>query len=144
MAGDEEECESVIAALNERLERHDENRRIVQESLQNACDRMRKQIDEMEESINCRLGKKLTMEENRLQGALCELRKYVGTANEEFSKAIDDAIYQLLVVQTYELVECNSKKKEESGFLRRYDLKTEKRIAPEWIRLKKPMVANAV
>ena len=145
------ECECVVAALNERLEMHDRNRKAVQEMLHDACDRLRRQVDEMEEGINKRFEEEFTKEENRLQGALNELKKCMSGGEEPKSiyKATNDAMAELLVVQSYELVECDPKDKEEAreaggGISKRFELKTEKQTTLEWIRLRKPIITSAV
>ena len=133
--------EEAVAALCERLERHDDSRRAVQEKLHEVCNELRRHVDEMEERVNKRLEEEFTEEDNRLQSALSELRRYIAMkkegkkegkegdnggreeANEGLSKAISDAGSALSVVQSYELVECDSKG---SGLLRSYELKVER------------------
>ena len=78
-----EECEVAVAALCERLERHDENRRTVQEELHEVCNELRKHVDEMEERVSRRLEEEFTKEDSRLQSALSELRRCMAVKEEE-------------------------------------------------------------
>ena len=148
--GAKEECEKTIGALNERLEKHDENRRAVQETLHEVCDGLRRQVDEMEERINKKLGEEFTKEDSRLQKALDELRKSMasedgnddgeGEEREKLLKAIKDAESELLVTQRYELVKCDSSDK---GFLTLYELKVEKQTSSGCVNLEKPTIISA-
>ena len=147
----EKDYEGVVAALNERLERHDNNRRAVQESLHSACNKLRKRIDEIEEDINKRLEEKFTKEDNRLQNVLAELRKRKSGdeegENSGVSKAVDNAIAELIVVQTYELMEWDFEDKEgktgKTGVSKMFELTAKRQVAPEWIHMEKPMIITA-
>ena len=141
-----EKSETVIAALSERLEGHDDNRRAVQEALHNGCNELRRQIDEMEVTISRRLEEEYTKEDNRLQNALGELRECIdveeGYENtENLSKALQKAVTELLVMQNYKLVECDPKDKEED-IPKRFELKVDKVVVPEWTCLKKPLIKD--
>ena len=72
-----EECEVAVAALCERLDRHDNSRRAVQEKLHDVCNELRRHVDEMEERVNKRLEEEFTKEDSRLQSALSELRRCI-------------------------------------------------------------------
>lgn len=136
---------AIIAALSERLEKHDENRRTVQESLQKICDGLRKRVDMMEERINSKLEEEFTKEDTRLQKALNDVREYMGkedkTSSQELPKAIKNAESALVIIQAYELVERNSA---DGGLSKSYDLKTtRKQVSSMWLRLNKPTVLGA-
>ena len=145
-----EKSERVVAALSERLEMHDNSRRTVQESLHNACNELRKFIDEMEEGVNRRLEEEFTKEDNRLQSTLNELRECIGAEEEgeggdrnaeHLSDIIQKAVTELLVMQSYELVECEAKEGE-GGVSKMFDVKTEKKLVPEWVLMKRPTILN--
>ena len=144
--GAKEECEKTIGALNERLEKHDESRRIVQEALHEICNGLRRRVDEMEERINKKLGEEFTKEDNRLQDTLNELRKFMSTEDDEgdegeeiLLKAIRDAESELLVTQRYELVKCDSSDKE---FPALYELKVEKQVSSDYVYFEKPRILS--
>ncbi len=145
-----EKSERVVAALSERLEAHDNSRRTVQESLHNACNELRKFIDEMEEGVNRRLEEEFTKEDNRLQSTLNELRECIraeeegegGDRNvEHLSDIIQKAVTELLVIQSYELVECEAKEGE-GGVSKMFDLKVNRELMSKWVCLKKPSIQN--
>ena len=82
MSAMREECEVAVAVLCERLERHDDSRRAVQEKLHEVCNELRRHVDEMEERANRRLEEEFTKEDNRLQSALSELRRCMAVKEE--------------------------------------------------------------
>ena len=135
---EEGENEKIIDALNERLEEHDNSRKKVQEMLHGICDKMRKQIDEMEEKVLGDLEEKFTNEDTRLQDALNEFRTYVGTEgaeNRNILEAARKARAKLLVAQTYEI---KSRPAEGGELSVLYGLSTERRICLEWAEMAKP------
>ena len=68
------EIERVSRALSEHLEEHDENRATLQERFHEACEKLKKEIDDLECRINNELREKFTAEDNRLQTALSDLQ----------------------------------------------------------------------
>ena len=135
-----EEREKVADTLSKRLEAHDDNRRATQERLHEICGGLRKQIDEFEDKVNTELEEKFTAEDNRLQTALGGLNRVDNDNGEELLKAIERAKAELLGMQSYEVVECdagkdNNSKFEISSF---YELKTEKRFSFEMVEVRKP------
>ena len=150
-AGDIEEAKALICELEERIGTHDDNRVEVQEKLHKMCDEWRKQIDLLEDSINEDLEAKFREEENCLQEALNDLRIAVATAEEkrdsELSEAVKKARAELLVTQTYKLVERIPKlmrneveedKNEMEGFTKRLELEVEKKVDSKMIDLSSP------
>ena len=148
-ASSNEEYESVSRALSERIERHDDSRRAVQDKLHGLCEGLRKQIDEFEDGINTELEKVFTAEDSRLQAILSDLNSSTSANDESFKRAKAE----LLVFQSYELAECSpggeesekKKRKVESGgqepridFVSLYKLKTERHFVPEMLELRKP------
>ena len=136
----EEKREYASKVLSERLEAHDESRMAVQEKLHETCEELRAQIDKLEERINNELEEKFTAEDNRLQTALDELRS---SDDDNFSKAFQKAIAELLVIQSYEFIERNPdedndgnnededsepEKKRSFDLASLYDLKTERKV----------------
>ena len=127
----EEECDKVSKALSERLEAHDESRKAAQEKLHEACEGLRAQIDRLEESINSELEEKFTAEDNRLQTALSGIRS---AEADDVSKMIQKAKAELLVMQSYDVIERNLLEKEDghkSNISSLYELKTERRVSPD-------------
>ena len=68
-----DEVERVAEALRERLVCHDTNRKEVQERLHKACEKQRRDVDEMEEKELCELEKRFCEEINRINEELCEV-----------------------------------------------------------------------
>ena len=150
-AGDIEEAKALICELEERIGTHDDNRVEVQEKLHKMCDEWRKQIDLLEDSINEDLEAKFREEENCLQEALSNLRIAVVTAeekrNSKLSEAVKKARAELLVTQTYKLVERVPKltrneveedKNEMVCFTKRLGLDVEKKVDSKMIDLSSP------
>ena len=108
----EEEREDISKILSERLEAHDESRKAAQEKLHNFCEGLRAQIDKLENRINSEIEEKFTKEDNRLQTALNELR---ASEEEGLSKVIQRAKTELLVIQSYDVIERNTKGYERKG-----------------------------
>lgn len=142
--------EKVITTLNERLEQHNSNRDVVCGLIHNVCEGLRKQIDEMEESISKKLEEEFAKETARLQGALDELQMCVAVS-EEGTDAVDDAALtnavhaagsELFVIQTYGLVVRDFK--DSGAFSKRYELNIERQPSLEWICFKKPVIVKAV
>ena len=130
-----EEVESVVKALKERLDSHDNSRKEVQSKLHSMCEEWKKQIDSLEGKINNELGKKFREEDNRFQVALHNLRT-VATSSEETKiiEALQRAKAELIVMQKYEL-----KKEEKATLCERLKLEARKEVvAPEWFDYSKP------
>ena len=107
--GDIEEAKVLIGAIEECIKVHDDNRVEVQERLHSICDEWRKEIDGLENKINGELEAKYTEEDNRLQEALNDLKTAVIMTEEKgdnkLSEAAEKARTELLVMQTYKLIE---------------------------------------
>ena len=133
----EEEREEVSKALSKRLEAHDESRKAAQEKLQEICEGLRAQVEELEEKVGGELEKKFTAEDSRLQSAYEDLQR----DGEDISKMIQKTKAELLVMQSYDVIE---KKKAGRGNEEAFDLsslcelKTERRADPEVVELMKP------
>ena len=112
-----EEKEEIVAAaaianaLRERLDQHNENRRIAQEDLESACDRFRKQADETEEGTSRELEEKLDKESSRLQGVLDDLYQ-----NRDCPEKIQEAIQKAGTVLATKWL-CFIKKEESNTYL---------------------------
>ena len=106
----EEEREKISKILSERLEAHDESRKASQEKLHGFCEDLKAQIDRLEERINSELEEKFTAEDSRLQTILSELSSSGG---ECISKMIQKAKAELLVEQTYDVVQNNPDEEED-------------------------------
>ena len=95
-----EEKERIAKALRERLDEHDENRKIIQDEIASTCDRFAKEAEELEGKLSRELEQEFAKETNRLQSTLSDLTKNaesqeaVQKANEELSK-----IWSCLVVK---------------------------------------------
>ena len=162
-----EEREKVTKALMERLESHDENRVTVQDELHGLCDRIKKQIEEMEDKINSELEEKFAKEDNRLQTALNSIQTLVGAeeindddnndSKEEDNDSSDDnndseshfqsilnevrkAKGMLMAMQSYKL---NHKymqitTNEDTDLSELISLDTKVELMEEWVELKAP------
>lgn len=132
-----EQNERIIDALSERLEKHDTNRKEVQDKLREICDGLRAQIDELEEKINSELEEKFRDEDTNIQSALNELRTCVreNTDDIRFSKAFGKAKASLVVEQSYALEQDSCGDGKLSSL---YKLKTERQILLEWSELNRP------
>ena len=64
------EIESVVKALRDRLEEHDNNRKEVQERLCEKCEKWRKEIDNLEEKANNEVEEGYAKESEELLKAL--------------------------------------------------------------------------
>ena len=130
--------ERIIDALNERLEEHDNSRKKVQEMLHGICDKMRKEIDEMEEKVLEELEVKFTDEDTSLQSTLNELRTLMGTEGAEkmnLSEMAMKAKAKLLTSQSYDLERRPAGEGELSVI---YGLRTERRLCLEYAEMAKP------
>lgn len=157
MESELEECQKVIAALGERIEKHDSNRREVQESLHGICDGLRRQIDEMERRVGLQLEEEYTKEDARLQAALGDLQECVDAMedeeadsksnNKDLIAAAHDAGSELLVMQTYELAKRQGEGQNPSSpssLSALYELKTVRQMSLEWVWLKRPTIHNVL
>lgn len=131
----EEEQLKLIEALSKRLDIHDNNRKSIQENLLNACNELRKQIDELEVRVNSELEEEYTKEDDRLQEVLSELRTGERT---DLPKLMQKARLRLLIEQTYEF------KKQEIDLSRACGLKTGREVSKEWVVVDKPRDLNVV
>ena len=100
----EEKRESIKRSVEERLETHDESRKAAQEKLHEFCSGLRAQVDELENRVNKELEEEFTEEDNKFQTLFNDLNSDDG---DELSKTIQKAKTELLVAQTYEIIECN-------------------------------------
>ena len=98
----EEERDNIKRMLSERLEKHDESRKAAQKNLHEICEGLKGQIKELEGKVAKELEEKFTAEDRRLQSAYENLQKDGG---EDISKMIQKAKAELLVMQSYELVD---------------------------------------
>ena len=105
--GAEKEHEKIERTLNMRIEMHDESRRAAQDRLHELCEGLRAQVADLKSRINKELENKFTAEDKRLQTALSELRS--DEHHEDAPKILQRAKAELLVVQSYEVVLCNTK-----------------------------------
>ena len=101
----EKETERIVNALEDRLERHDNNRKEVQEKLCSICEKWRKEIDELEVRVNNELEAKFKEEDSRLQTALNDLQVIISADEEKLTEALQWAKAELLVIQKYNLNE---------------------------------------
>lgn len=143
------ERDRVAQILSERLVAHDDSRRAAQEKLHEICNELRKQIDVVEDRVNAELEKKFTAEDSRLQDVLNSIRSDAATEDSEILKLIQRAKAELLVAQSYDVVECGEwvpKKrgrpeegqKIELDLLSFCELKTERFVMEEMVELRKP------
>ena len=92
----------ISKPLSECLEAHDESRKAAQKNLHEICEGLKGQIKELEGKVAKELEEKFTAEDRRLQSAYENLQKDGG---EDISKMIQKAKAELLVMQSYELVD---------------------------------------
>ena len=122
----EEELENIKRILSEHIEIHDESRNAAQEKLHEICEELRTQVDKLCEKNNSELEEKFIKEDNRLQTILSGLRS---DEDEGIPKKIRKAKTELLVEQTYDVVERNPDDENEDEQKSRnsslYELKTE-------------------
>ena len=125
----------IIVALEERLEKHNENRKVVQNELHAICEEWRKQADDLEERINKELQVKFTEEDDRLLKALNALRESTLSEKEgERSAAARRARAELLVKQSYSFVHTdNGKDAGPIDFVNSYRLNVKEELAEEWL-----------
>ena len=128
-----EESKILIAALKERLEKHDDNRRTVQESLHEICNGLRREIDKIEEKINSKLEEEFMKEDNRLQSILNSLHS---STPEDISKAIQKARAELLIAQSYELTDHTSGVK--IDIIKNLELNTKRFFVSEAMEIRRP------
>lgn len=124
--------EEVTEILNERLEEHDNNRKVVQDSLHKILNDLRSQIDEFETRISKELEENFTAEDNRLQSILDDLQM-----NPSDHRTLKRARAELLMAQSYKITrveEQNSK----FDLASLYKLQIEKRFTPETIEKRVP------
>lgn len=82
-----DERELIARLLSERLETHDNSRKVAQEKIHEICDGLKRQIDELEDKINKGIEEVFNKEDNRIQNALNDLREN-DVNNNEISKVI--------------------------------------------------------
>ena len=137
---EEEERERFSKILEDRINIHDDSREAAQEKLHEICEELRAQVDTIDEEACRELDEKFTAEDNRLQTVLIELNSSEG---ETISKIIQKAKAELLVAQTYDVIEkeeVERKGNEEGSFdlSSLYELKIERHVVPEAVKLLKP------
>ena len=99
---------AVAKALRERLDQHNESRKVVQEDLELACDRLRKQVNETEERIGRELEEEIAKESSRLQDALDAIYKN-RDCSEQLQEAIKHATTALDIKQSWLIEKGHSK-----------------------------------
>ena len=97
-----DELNRVAKALRERLDKHNEGRKEVQDKLHKTCEEYRKRVTDIEIKTSEDLEKQFTEEDNRIQSILSDLRT---AKDDEISKELQKAKAVLSVAQTYELNE---------------------------------------
>lgn len=105
-----EEAAVVSELISKRLMSHDNNRIRVQEELATRIERLRRELDDLEERINANLQVAYTAEEERLQSALSKInallsKSEVSNVEKELSSAATEGRTALLVDRTYTLEE---------------------------------------
>ena len=109
-----EEAARIADKLSERIEEHDENRRRVQDDLYEACNRLKKQLEELEGRVNGSLEEKYVKEDAQMQEVFSELSKAINVEKEDddddddeqkrcLTELVARAKAILLVKQSYEL-----------------------------------------
>ena len=135
------ERETIIGVLSERLEAHDKSRRDAQEKLEETCKGIEVSVNELENRIGSELEEKFTAENNRLQSTLYDLQM---DDDDGTQKAVQRAKAELLVIQFYNVIECDT---EEYGLS--FDvsslckLRTERILAPEAMEALRPTGVRA-
>ena len=99
------ELESATQTINDCLEENEDNKSLGQSRINEICGGIKIRIDELKSRLNSELEGKYNAEDERLQDALNELRSTTLTNDEEVSKAIQKAKAELLVEQSYEVIE---------------------------------------
>ena len=128
-----EEVERIVNTLEDRIERHDNNRKEVQDKLHNICEKWRKEIDDLEDKINSELDAKFKEEDSRLQAAMNNLQAAISADEAKITEALQRAKAELLVMQKYSLNE-----KETTVFTKRLKLTVSKEVVSEWFDSSKP------
>ena len=101
-----EELGNVKKILNERLEAHENTKKVVQNRLNEICAKKTAQIDGLEKKITSCLEAKNDAEENRIETVITDLQENESTeVPEEISKALQKAKAELLVAESFELIE---------------------------------------
>ena len=101
----------VIAELEKRLEAHDKNRIVIQEAIDAECQRRIKEVEELGAKVREELEEQYVKEDERLQRCLNEVRtaafaqaqSLTKEASDRVGSALDAAVAELLVVQSYAL-----------------------------------------
>ena len=149
--------ERIRRTLNERIKAHEESRKAAQDKLYLLCEGLRARVGVLKSRVNKALEEKFPAEDRRLQNALNELRTADGS---NVPKMLQRAKAELLVVQSYEVVEHNVKGEDQEPAKKKAriengdggkgvfdvgslcELKTEKRVSPGMMEEKK--AANLV
>lgn len=107
--------DKIVDALNERIEKHDESKRIAQEKIRAVCDGLRKQIDDFEIKATSELEEMYTKEDESIQSIINEIRACRADGEKtdfrEATKIVQTAKAKLLCMQTYEFAEYFPKSK---------------------------------
>ena len=137
-----EECENTERVLSEYLEAHDKSRRDAQERLEKICEKIEASIDEFENRTSSELEEKSAAESNRLQSALADFQtdEDGDSNNKNAPEILQRAKAGLLVVQSYDVVECDAKRKGRSLFdvSSLYELRTGRKVLPEVVEVLRP------
>lgn len=110
--------------MSSRLEENDNSRKEIQEKLHEACEALRRKIDEMEERINRTLEDEFKPEDERLQRAFNEISSLDTENKSDFQLLLEKAQAELLVKKIYVLEKIKSINKD---LLQLYNLRTKKR-----------------
>ena len=153
------ECERIMELLNERLEVHDRNRSDVQARLNRLCGGINTQVDRLENKISAEIEEKSEAVESRLQNVFRDLQEKTYEDKVEVFNVIKKAREELITIESYDIDESGSRgpeeRKEEENereeekeerderdldinISNLYALKTQRKIVPEMIKMKKP------
>lgn len=112
------EQEEILKTLEERLTEHDDNRKAIQERVDEICNELRNKIDKFEEETNNLLREKFTKEDERLQNALTEIQTHMITEEDsdeskitELTELINKGRIELTKKQSYKLKKSEDYKK---------------------------------
>lgn len=133
----EKEYERVVKALSERLDAHDKTREETQSKLHRICVELRNRINLFEEKTNEEMEKVFTVEDNRLQAALNNLRECASSVEGLF-QAIQKAKAELLVMRTYDIIKSSSCEEKKLDFTEICKLESKVRFVPEAVEMRKP------
>ena len=135
------ECEIIRGVLSERLEAHDKSRKAAQERLEEICKGLEADVDGLEDRIGSELEEKFAAKSNRLQSALDDLQMDDGG---DVLKVIQRAKAELLVMQSYDVIKCDTEEYGSSFDVSSLcELRTERILAPEAMEALRPTGVRA-